>query len=138
MHHIVLCLQYAAQTSGSKAAVEEAVYALAGVHSVAGIPSPTDSSFVMTTVEVLRMMPSRSAQKKEPITIDMLRAMVQDTVEHDTLANVRLTTACLLAFAGFLWFNKLVNIRPCDLCFSNDMLTLFLPRSKTDQLWKGK
>ena len=57
----------------------------------------------------------------------MLRAMVQDTMEHDTLANVHLTMACLLAFAGFLRFNELVNIRPCDLRFSDDMMTLFLP-----------
>ena len=113
------------------------MYALAWVHSVAGITSPTDSPFVKTTVEGLRRMLSKPTQKKEPITTDMLRAMVQDTMEHDTLANVYLTMACLLALAGFLRFNELVNTRPCDLHFSNDMLTLFLPRSKTDHLRKG-
>lgn len=135
--HIVLYLQHIAQTSCSKAAMEEAVYALAWVHSVAGIPSPTDNPFVRTAVEGLRRTLSKPTQKKEPITADMLKAMVQDTMKHTTLSNVRLTTACLLAFAGFLRFSELVNIRPCDLSFSDDMLKLLLPRSKTDQLRKG-
>ena len=136
-HHVVLYLQHIAQTSGSKAAMEEATYSLAWAHGVAGIPSPTDSPFVKTTVEGLRRVLSKPTQKKEPITADILKAMVQDATDHSTLSNVRLTTACLLAFAGFLWFNELVNIRPCDLSFSDDMLKLFLPRSKTDQLRKG-
>lgn len=88
-------------------------------------------------MEGLRRVLSKSIQKKEPITADMLKAMVQDATDHSILSNVRLTTACLLAFAGFLQFNKLVNIRPCDLSSSDDMLKLFLPRSKTDQLRKG-
>ena len=92
------------------------------------------AAFVKTTVEGLRGIFSKPTQKKEPITTDMLKAMVQDTTEHSTLSNVRLTTACLLAFAGFLRFNELVNIRPCDLSFSDDLLKLFLPQSKTNQL----
>ena len=136
-HHIVLYLQHIAQTSGSKAAMEEAIYALAWAHGVAGVPSPTDNPFVRTTVEGLRRALSKPTQKKEPITADMLKAMVEDTREHNTLSNVRLTMACLLAFAGFLRFNELVNIRPRDLSFSDDMLKLYLPHSKTDQLRKG-
>ena len=103
--------------------MEEAVYALSWVHSVAGIPSPTDNPFVRTTVEGLRRTLSKLTEKKEPIPTDMLKAMVQDTREHNTLSNVRLTTACLLAFAGFLHFSELVNIQPCDLSFSDDMLS---------------
>ena len=136
-HHVVLYLQHIAQTTGSKAAMEEATYSLAWVHSIAGITSPTDNPFVKISVEGLRRMLSKPVQKKEPITTDMLKAMVQDTLKEGTLASVRLTAACLLAFAGFLRFNELVNIRPCDLSFCDNMLKLFLPRSKTDQLRKG-
>ena len=136
-HHIVLYLQHLAETTKSKAAAEEAVYALAWAHNMAGITSPTDSPFVKTTLEGLRKQLARPIQKKEPITVDMLRAMVQDAKEHKTLSNVRLTTACLLAFAGFLRFGELVNIRPCNLTFADSMMMLYLPRSKTDQLGKG-
>ena len=136
-HYVVLYLQHIAQTSGSKAAMEEATYSLAWAHGVAGIPSPTDNPFVKTTVEGLRRIFSKPTQKTEPITTDMLKAIVQGTTENSTLSNVCLTTACLLAFAGFLRFNELVNIRPCDLSFSDDLLKLFLPQSKTNQLRKG-
>ena len=113
--------------------MEEATYALAWVDDVAVIPSPTENPFVRTTVEGLWRMLSKPTQKKEPITTDMLKAMVQDTMEHDTLSNVRLTTTCLLAFAGFLRFNELVYIRPCDLSFSFDMLRLFLLQSNSEK-----
>ena len=136
-HHIVLYLQHLAETTRSKAATEEAVYALAWAHNMGGITSPTDNPFVKTALEGLRRTLAKPIEKKEPITVDMLRAMVQDAKEHDTLSNVRLTTACLLAFAGFLRFSELVNIRACDLTFSDCLVKLYLPRSKTDQLRKG-
>ena len=135
-HHIALYLQHI-QTSGSKEAVEEAVYALTWGHSIAIIPSPTDNPFIKTTVEELRRILLTPTQKKEPITTDLLKAMVQDTMEHNSLSNVHLTTACLLAFVGFPQFNELINTQPCHLSFSDDMLMLFLLLSKTDQLRKG-
>ena len=109
-HHVVLYLQHLTETTGSKAAVEEAVYALAWTHNLASIPSPTETTLVKVTLEGLRKVLAKPVTKKEPITVDMLKAMVKDTNEHPTLSNVRLTAACTLAFAGFLRFNELVNV----------------------------
>jgi len=47
---------------------------------------------------------------KKLITVDKLKVMVKGTNGHLTLLNVKLTTACHLAFAGFLHFNELVNV----------------------------
>ena len=63
--------------------------------------------------------------------------MVDDLNKNETLANLRLTAACLLAFAGFLRFNELVNICCCDVSIGVDMLKICIPQSKTDQLRKG-
>ena len=41
MAHVALYLQYLNKSKGSKSAVEEAVHAIAWVHSMAAIPSPT-------------------------------------------------------------------------------------------------
>ena len=109
-HHLVLYLRHLAETTGSKATVEEAVYSMTWAHNLASVPSPTENSLVTTTLEGLRRALAKLVSKKEPITADILKAMVADTNEHPTLSNVRLTAACLLAFAGFLRFNKLVNI----------------------------
>ena len=56
---------------------------------------------------------------------------------HFSLSHFRLATACLLSFAGFLRFNELVNLRPLDIRFEDDMIRIHIVRSKTDQLRKG-
>ena len=135
--HVALYLQQVAETSSSRAATEEAVYALAWAHDLAGIASPTTGILVQTTLQGLRRLLAKPVLKKEPITIEMLRAMVDDVTKNETLANVRLTAACLLAFSGFLRFNELVNIRCCDVSIGVEMLKIRIPKSKTDQLRKG-
>ena len=134
---VALYLQNVAETSNSRAAVEEAVYALAWAHDLAGVVSPTTAILVQTTLQGLRRMLAKPVQKKEPVTIEMLMAMVDDLNKNETLANLRLTAACLLAFAGFLRFNELVNICCCDVAIGVDMLKIHIPKSKTDQLRKG-
>ena len=79
---------------------------------------------MITTLKGLRRMLAKPVSKKEPITAEILKAMVTDASKHPTLANIRLTTACLLEFAGFLRFNELVNVRPCDLTFHAEMVKL--------------
>ena len=140
LQHFPACIHYTAlylqQTSDSKAVVEEAVYALAWVHSIAGIPSTTDNLFIKTTVEGLRRILPRPGRRRNPSLLTCWKQWCKTPLSI-TLSNVWLTPACLLIFAGFLQFNELVNIRSCDLSFSDDMLILFLPWSKTDQLRKG-
>ena len=75
--------------------------------------------------------------KKELVTAEMLEDMVKDANRSNSLADLRLTTALLLAYTGFLRFNELVNIRPCDIPWHEGMIIIHLPRSKTDQLRKG-
>ena len=136
-HHVSLYLQHLADTTTSKATTEEAVYAIAWAHSLAGLPSPTETALVQTTLKGLHRLLAKPTQKKEPITVEILQAMVWDVDSNGTLTNVRLATACLLAFAGFLRFDELVHIRCCDLTINEDMLKIQIPRSKTDQLRKG-
>ena len=47
------------------------------------------------------------AQKKRPITKEMLKEIVAGANYHLSLANIRLVTAYLLAFSGFLCFDEL-------------------------------
>ena len=136
-HHIALYLQYIAKTTTSKATAEEAVYAIAWAHSLAGLPSPTETPLVQTTLQGLCRLLAKPIKKKEPMTVEMLQAMVRDVDRNETLTSVRLATACLLAFAGFLRFDELIHIRCCDLTVDEKMLKIQIPRSKTDQLRKG-
>ena len=136
-HHVALYLQSIGQRLESKSAAEEAVNALAWVHSLAGMDSPTNRPFVQATLQGLRRMWCKPVQKRRPMTAEMLADMVQDTNKQPSLANLRLTTFSLLAFAGFLRFDEAIHIRACDAEILEDMVKISLPRSKTDQLRQG-
>lgn len=135
--HIALYLQHLAEAKCSKSAVEEAVNGLAWVHSMAGISSPTISPIVQTTLEGLRRTLAKPVNKKSAFTVEMLKAIVEDAKSSDTLTSIRLASVCLLSFAGFLRFDELANIRPCDLTIGMNHLAIQIPHSKTDQLRQG-
>ena len=136
-HEVALYLQHLAEESGSKSAVEEACHALAWVHSTAGLASPPSHPFVKATLEGLQRSLAKPVVKKEPITLEILDAMVHDANKSGSLSDLRLVTACLLSFAGFLRFDEMINLRPCDFTFSEEMLKIHIVRSKTDQLRQG-
>ena len=135
--HVALYLQHLGESKYSKAAVEEAVNCLSWVHSMAGVSSLTADPLVRVTLEGLKRMCAKPVQKKAPFTIEMLQAIVQDTKKNNSLANIQLATVCLLAFAGFLRYDELANIRCCDLQLSPRCVTIKIPKSKTDQLRQG-
>ena len=136
-NRLALYLQHLGETVQSKSAVEEIVHAIAWLHDAAGIPSPTANPFVTVVVEGLRKTLAKPVIKKAPFDMEILTAMVKDTMENQTLSNIRLTSACLLAFAGFLRFNELHQLRPNDLRIDTEKLLIIIRQSKTDQLRKG-
>ena len=113
--------QHLADTSRSKAAVDEACYALAWIHATAGLTSPTNFSFLGATKEGLQKSLAKPIVQKSSFTVEMLVAVVEDTQHSGALADLRLATACLLAFARFLHFNELVALRPCDVTVQKDL-----------------
>ena len=136
-YQVALYLQHLGDTSKSKAAVEEACNALAWVHSSSGLPSPTSCTFVQTTLQGLQRMLAKPVTKKTPVSVELLAKMVEDATKTGSLSDIRLATTCLLSFSGFLRFNELVNMRPCDIKIQEEWMTIHLPRSKMDQLRKG-
>ena len=100
---VALYLQHLAEETKSKSAAEEAVNALAWMHGLAGInSSPTSSPIVQETLQGLKRTLAKPVQKKRPITKEMLAEIIANANNHPSLANIRLATACLLAFSGFL------------------------------------
>ena len=136
-HYVALYLQHLAEQTNSKSAAEEAVNALAWVHGLAGINSPANSPIVQETLQGLKRTLAKPVRKKRPITKEMIGKIVADANSHPSLTNIRLATACLLAFSGFLRFDELIHIRPCDLSIDGSMAKIHFPRSKTDQFRQG-
>ena len=133
-HYVALYLQHLTEQMKSKSAAEEAVNALAWVHGLAGTSSPTNNAVVQKTLQGLKRTLAKPVQKKKPITKEMIEKIVADANSHPSLANIRLATACLLGFSGFLHFDELIHIRACDITIDSEMAKIHIPRSKTDQL----
>ena len=136
-HQFVLYLQHLGETSKSKAAVEEATNAMSWVHSCAGLPSISANPFVKATIDGLQRSLAKPTVKKEPVTVEMLEAIVTDAQQSGSLSDLRLATACLLAFASFLRFGELVNLKPTNIQIQGDIMRIHIEHSKTDQLRQG-
>ena len=106
------------EKSQSKSAVQEACSAVAWVYSTVGLPTPTTSPFVKAMLEGMQQLLPRLTVKKASVTPAMLEGMVKDTKKSHSLCDLRLTSACLLAYAGFLQFNELV--KPCDITIQEE------------------
>ena len=61
------------------------------------LSSPTVSPFVKATLEGLQRLLAKPTVKKALVTPVMLEEMVRDARKSQTLSDLRLVTACLLA-----------------------------------------
>ena len=85
------------------------------VHTTADLLSPASSPFICATKEGLQRVLAKPVIKKSFVTVEMLEAIVEDAQHSGALEDLRLATACLLAFAVFLRFKEFVSLRPCDI-----------------------
>jgi len=60
------------------------------VHSLAGPPTPTSSPFVQVVSEGLRRSLAKPPNKKEPFTVEMLKAIADDVTRSGSLSDIRL------------------------------------------------
>ena len=93
---VALYLQHLGDSSQSKAAVKGACNTLAWIHSTAGLPSTTISSFVKAMLEGMQRILAKLIVKKDPVISITLEDMVKDANKGNSLADLRLITALLL------------------------------------------
>jgi len=136
-HEFALYLQYIGEQSASKSAAEEACNALAWIHSTSGLDSPAAHPLVKATLGGLQRTLAKPVVKKEPLTSEMIQSIVQNADRSGSLSDMRLATACLLGYAGFFRFSELVNLRACDFVINQEMMTIRITKSKSDQLRQG-
>ncbi|KAL5473775.1 hypothetical protein EMCRGX_G028330 [Ephydatia muelleri] len=118
-------------------AVEEAVHALSWLHGLAGLQPLGGSTLVKSTLEGLRRMLAKPKVRKEPVTADILKAMVEAAGSAPSLTEVRLLAVCLVAFAGFMRCDELIRLRCEDITFNAEGMIINIVSSKTDQYREG-
>ena len=135
-----LYLQHVGGTSASKAAVEEAVNGISWVQQLAGFHLMSTSPFVGIVLDGLQRQLAKPKVRKEPVSADMITALVNSLGSSPTLSNVRLVAACIYrrkAFAAFLRYDELAKLRCCDIKFNTTHMRVYIASSKTDQYRQG-
>ena len=135
--HLVLYLQHLSESIQSKSAVEEVVHAVSWLHQMAGLSSIARSPIVQATLGSLRQELTKPKKRKEPVTAEMLLAMVEAAGPSPSLTEVRLLAICLVAFAGFLRCEELLKLRCADVTFNTEGMVIHIASSKTDQYREG-
>ena len=94
---------------GLKSTVEKAVNAVGWVHQLSGYPTLAESPFVRIVLDGLQRNLAKPKVRKEPVTTDMLSALVASFDMAPSLTDVRLVAACLLDFQHFCVMMKLLS-----------------------------
>ena len=135
--HVALYLQHLIDTTHSQSAVDSAIYAIQWAHTMAGIPSPTNSPIIHAIREAAkRLVGTRPVNKKEPISAGMIGELVNNS-NFDNLLELRNVCIFILAYAGFFRIQEVLHIKYGDIHFNSGYVVINVDVSKTDQLRKG-
>ena len=109
---------------------------------MSGTHSPTDHPFVKLAYEgakriIVASENGKRAKRKEPISIEMMKIIVNSFKFTHNLVDIRFVVMSLLGFAGFLRISELLEIKTKEITFTDQGVKIFLPKSKADQLREG-
>ena len=133
--YVSLYLLIVLQASSSPAPVQNAFYNIRWAHDIAGFDSPTNHTLPQKVVESAKRRLLHLTSKKLPITPEILQKLFQNL--DRSLVDTRFMAMALLAFAGFLRFDELANLKLKDLALHDTYFELFFESSKTDQYREG-
>ncbi|XP_072035512.1 integrase/recombinase xerD homolog [Amphiura filiformis] len=99
--------------------------------------NPCDKNFLHIVLQGLKRLLYKPVVKKEVVTPEILRAIIDNNGASNDLIKVRLCAMVLLAYAAFLRHDELINIRRCDLEIFVSHINIFIMKSKMDIYRQG-
>ena len=114
---IAIYLSYLIQKEVSKSVFLNSFYAIKWEHDLNLYNSVFSDPFLKLILEGGIRTLSRPVTKKQPITADILRKVVEKYGSSNSLNDLRLCCLMLIGYAGFLRYNELANIRFSNLQF---------------------
>ena len=137
MLHLVNLLQSACRYS----TISSAFYAMNYFHKACGVPNSCVSPFLKSILQGCKCLDAaydHTPHRKSPILPVHLVALVsQFGGRSASLSDIRDVTLCLVGFAGFLCYSEISDLKWCNVTFHDSCMSIFLSRSKTDQLHVG-
>ena len=107
--YVSLYLLCILQASTSPAPVQNAFYSIHWAHDIAGFDSPINHTLPQKVLESAKRRLSHVTSKKLPMTPEILQKLFQSL--DGSLVDTRFMAMALLAFAGFLRFHELANLK---------------------------
>ena len=136
--YIALYLYELSRGARTAAPVNLAFYAISWAHKLAGLEDPTNHTLPKMVREAVPRTLAFYSNKKDPVTVEMISKLVHKYgTYHASLADVRLVAMILLAFAAFLRYQELANLRFSDVVFEPGYIKIFVEQSKTDKYRHG-
>ena len=139
--YIALYINDLVLTQCAPGALTSAVCGIRYGHVTSGLRNPADNLFVKILEGAQRTVgrnsPPKIHRQKEPVTMDMVKAIVDMYASPFNLLHHRFILTCLLGFTGFLRISELLEIRIRNIAFHDDCVKIVIPKSKTDQVREG-
>ena len=124
--------------NNNRGCLTAALYGIRWGHHVVGMETPTDNPLVKLAYEGASRLCEGVCAKKDPIPVELIKEVVETFwTGNINLMDMRFVSVCLIAFAGFLRIDELLNTQLKNVAFSAGQIEIHLPRSKTDQQGKG-
>lgn len=139
--YIALYLVNLLQSGYTFSTINSVYYGISFFHNSCGLVNPCHSNFLKAVLRGCKRLDARNprlSRQKSPILPENLSSLVLRFAGPSApLSDIRDVTLCLTGYAGFLRYNEISNIKWCHITVHESHLSLFLPRSKTDQLHVG-
>lgn len=134
---ISVYLSYLIQKEVSTSVLQNAFYAIKWEHELNLCSEVFSDSFLQLVLGGGVRILSKPVNKKEPITADILRSVLDKFSDLDSLPNLRICSMMLIGYAGFLRFSELATIKSSNLVFHNSHIEITIESSKTDVYRQG-
>ena len=127
------------QKSVSESVLLAHFYIIKWYHDFKLLENQCVHKMIILMIEGSKRILSRPVSKKEPITAEHLKHIVQIFgADLKNLMNIRICAMFLLGYAGFLRHSEIANLKMCNLNFFDTYVSLYIESTGTrgqDPVW---
>ena len=136
-HVVNAFIAYLSKQGRSVGTIKARVSAIGWVHKTAGYWSPTSDATVEMVLAGLTRTDTTPIKQAKPMLANTAKTII-DAIAADDVRAVRDRALLLMSFFGAFRRSELVQIRVCDLEFTDEGVSVYLAKSKTDQEGHGR
>lgn len=135
-----------ATMSGKLPSIKRMMAAVTFFHKLNGFPSPASGLGCSLLMRGIKRKLFIKPKRASPLSSDIVKKLVDSLIGQDlfctsyydvSLRDWRTAASCVLLFAALCRFDDLCKIRASDISFEANKASIFIPRSKTDQIGEG-